>query len=90
MKLQEIVYKVSEELNLPPELVEKTYKAYWYSIRSMISELPLKDIKTEEEFNRLKPNFNIPSIGKLSITWERFKGLQKRFEYIKHLKEKQC
>jgi hypothetical protein len=88
MNLQEIIYKVSEELNLPEELVEKTYKGYWYSIRSMIIDLPLKDIKTEEEFNKLKPNFNIPSLGKLNITWERFQGLQKRFEYIKHIKEK--
>jgi hypothetical protein len=88
MNLQEIIYKVSEELNLPEELVEKTYRGYWYSIRSMIIDLPLKDIKTEEEFNKLKPNFNIPSLGKLNITWERFQGLQKRFEYIKHIKEK--
>lgn len=88
MNQQEIIYKVAQELNLPVEVVDKTYKAYWLSIRSMISDLPLKDIKTEEEFNKLKPNFNIPSLGKLSVTWERFQGLQKRFEYIKHLKEK--
>ena len=43
MSYSDIIEKVAEELNLPKELVDKTYKAYWTSIRSSISSLPLKD-----------------------------------------------
>jgi len=43
---------------------------------------------TEEEFLELKTNFNIPSLGKLSCTRDRYLGVKKRFEYIKNLREK--
>jgi hypothetical protein len=33
--------------------------------------MPLKDIETEEEFSKLRPNINIPSIGKFHLDWER-------------------
>ena len=42
MKYSDIICKVSEELNLPRELVENTYKAYWSFRRATIEELPLK------------------------------------------------
>lgn len=44
----DIIGKVAGELDLPKELVDKTYKAYWASIRSSISSLPLKDDLNEE------------------------------------------
>jgi len=33
MSYSDIVKKVSEELNLPIEIVDKTYKAYWFCIK---------------------------------------------------------
>lgn len=82
--------KVAEELNLPVEVVEKGYKAYWWYIKSTIEALPLKEYITEEEFNKLKTNFNIPSLGKLSCTLDRFKGMKKRYEYIKKIRNGEC
>ncbi len=87
MSYSKIVDKVAEELNLPKELVDKTYKAYWASIRSSISSLPLKDDIDEEEFSQLRTNFNIPSLGKLSCTYDRYKGIKKRLSLIKQIKE---
>ena len=86
MNYKDIVKKVSEELNLPEDIVDKTYKAYWLSIRAHIESLPLMDNISEEEFNSLRTNFNIPSIGKLCVTWDRYIGCKKRFKIIKKLK----
>lgn len=88
MTYSEIVNKVAGDTGLSSEVVDRTYKAYWMSIRSMISELPLKDDMNEEEFNRLRTNFNIPSLGKLACNYQRYTGVKKRFEHIKRLREK--
>ena len=87
MKYSDIICRVSEELNLPGELVENTYKAYWNFIRATIEELPLKTELTQLEYGNLRTNINIPSIGKLYVTWSRLVGCKKRFEIIKKLKK---
>lgn len=86
MNYSDIINKVAEELNLPKELVDKTYKAYWASIRSSISALPLKDDLNEEGFSQLRTNYNIPSLGKLSCTFDRYMGMKKRLSLIKKIK----
>lgn len=86
MTYSDIVDKVAQELNLPEELVDKAYKAYWTSIRSSISSLPLKENLTEEQFSQLKTNYNIPSLGKLSCTFARYTGMRKRLSLIKRIK----
>ena len=82
-----IIGKVSEELNLPEEVVDKTYRAYWLFIKSHIQSLPLKKNLNEEDFAKLRTNFNIPSLGKLCVTWDRLVGCKKRFKIIKKLRE---
>ena len=88
MNYLDIVGKVSEELGLPKEMVNKTYKAYWLFIKNHIQSLPLKENLNEEDFAKLRTNFNIPSPGKLCVTWDRLVGCKKRFEIIKKLREK--
>ena len=87
MNYPDIIGKVSEELNLPKEVVDKTYKAFWLFINQSIQSLPLKDDISEEEFAKLRTNFNIPSLGKLTCTFDRMMGVKKRFKYIKRLRE---
>lgn len=86
MTQSEIIEKVSEELQLPVSLVQKAYNAYWQFVRTSISELPLKEDLTEEQFNTLKVSFNIPSIGKLHCNYNRYLGMKKRFDCIKKIK----
>lgn len=86
MENKKIFESVAEKLNLPVDTVEKTYKAYWLFIRTKIQELPLSENITEEQFKKLKTNFNIPSLGKLNCTYERYMNIMKNFEYIKKLK----
>lgn len=88
MTYKEIIYKVSSNTGIPVEMVDKIYKSFWLYIRSSIQELPLKENLTENEFLSLKPNFNIPSLGKLTCTYERYKGVKGRFKYIKTLRKR--
>lgn len=87
MTYWEIVNKVSGDIGLSPDIVDKTYKAFWKYIRDTIQELPLKEDMSEEEFLMLRPNFNIPSLGKLTCTYKRYSGVREKFKHIKKLRE---
>ena len=80
MTYKEIILNVSAEAGLPSRLVDRTYKAYWKAIRQHIKSLPLKKDLTDEEFKQLQPNINLPSLGKLNVTLDRYHGMKKHFE----------
>ena len=82
-----IITKVAKKHNLPREVVDRTYHAYWKFVRNALSSLPLKEALTEEEFGQLRTSVNIPSLGKFSCDYEHYTRLRKRLEYIKKLKE---
>ena len=88
MDYNNAVSEISKELNLPSKVVDKVFKAYWRFIRETIQKLPLKDNLSEEQFQQLRTNFNIPSLGKLSCTYDRASKVKKRYKYIKDLREK--
>ena len=87
MNYPDIIGKVSQEMGIPPEVVSTAYKSYWKFIKQTIQSLPLKDDISEEEFAKLRTNFNIPSLGKLTCTFDRMMGVKKKFKYIKRLRE---
>ena len=88
MTLNEIIAKVSTELNLPEDLVRKTYSEYWDYIRNTIEDLPLKNNLTQTDFSELRTNINVPSLGKINCTYERYIGMKKRFNIIKKIRNK--
>lgn len=88
MTYKDIIKEVSKITGIPTEVVDKTYKAFWLYIRDSIQKLPLKEELTEDEFLTLRTNFNIPSLGKLTCTYDRYKGVISRFKYIKELRNK--
>lgn len=88
MNYPDIIGKVSQEMNIPLEVVDTAYKSYWKFIKQTIQSLPLKDDISEEEFAKLRTNFNIPSLGKLTCTFDRMMGVKKRFKYIRQIREK--
>lgn len=90
MNYPNIIGKVSKELDIPVEVVDAAYKSYWKFIKQTIQSLPLKDDIDEEEFAKLRTNFNIPSLGKLTCTFDRMMGVKKRLKYIKQIREKKC
>lgn len=87
MNYPDIIGKVSQEMNIPLEVVDAAYKSYWKFIKQTIQSLPLKDDISEEDFTKLRTNFNVPSLGKLTCTYDRMMGVKKRFKYIKRLRE---
>ena len=82
--MKNLYRQVAEEMNIPVEVVEYAYKPYWKFIRKTIQELPLKEDLSEEEFAKLKTNFNIVSLGKLSCTYDRYLKKKKQLEYAKN------
>jgi hypothetical protein len=80
MSYKDIITKVSKDTGLPLTLVDRTYKAFWKVIREHIKSLPLKKDLTDKEFMQLQPNINLPSLGKLYVTLERYHNMKKHFE----------
>ena len=87
MIYSEAIQHVSIELGLPPEVVKRAYESHWKFIRETIQALPLKEDLSEEEFSKLRTNFNIPSIGKLSCIYPRYKAIKDRYKHIKKLRD---
>ena len=83
---KEIILDVSRNLDISPDVIEKVYKAYWSFIKETIQALPLKDNLSEEEFLTLKTNFNVPSLGKLACTLDKYNRVKKRFKLIKNFR----
>lgn len=85
-RYDEIISEVASALGLPCRFVDRTYRAYWEAVREHIQSLPLKEDLTDEDFLKLRPNINIPSIGKLFVTLERYRRIKNQHYEI--LKEK--
>lgn len=81
MNYREALDQVANKLNIPVEVVKEAYESYWGYIRCTISELPLKEDLSEDEFNKLRVNFNVPSLGKLAVTWDRYRAIKDRYKY---------
>jgi hypothetical protein len=85
--MKETLNRLSRELNIPVEELIRIYKAYWRFIKSTIEVLPLKENLSKEAFDKLKTNFNISNLGKLSCTYPRYKiikDLNRRREDAKY------
>lgn len=87
MIYSEAIKQVPIELGLPPQVVKEAYESFWTFIRNNIKALPLKEDLSKEEFDKLRTNFNVPSLGKLSCTYDRFIGIKKRLKYLNKLKD---
>lgn len=88
MEYVDIVSKVASDLELPSSYVDKIYRAYWRAILEYVTSLPLKEDLTDDEFLKLRPNVNIPALGKLCVSLDRYRAIKKRNEYLNQLKLK--
>jgi len=86
MTYDEIISKVAESTGYSKKLVDRTYKAYWRAIRDYVTAMPFKQDLTDEEFLALRPNVNIPSIGKLYVSLNKYKRLKRQGEILKEKK----
>lgn len=79
MNYPEAIKCISNRLGISQEVVKSAYESYWKFIRTKITDLPLKEDLNEEQFNKLRTNFNVPSIGKLTCTYSRYKALKDKY-----------
>lgn len=83
MTYDEIIAQVAADNHLSKEEADSIYRSFWRAVREHISSLPLKDSLTDEEFLRLRPNVNIPSLGKFVITLDRYRTIKRIFNQRK-------
>jgi hypothetical protein len=83
VRYQELLEQVSNELKIPIEVVKEAYLSYWKFVKSKIAELPLDEELSEDQFKELRTNFNVPSIGKLTCTYDRFLRVKQKQQYKK-------
>lgn len=85
---KDIFDEVSKELGLSYKEVEEAYKSYYHFIVKTIKELDFngKNVMNKDEFNELQTSFNIPSIGKLYASYDKYAGLKRMNKYyIEHI-----
>jgi len=82
-----IVAEVAEKHGVEPRFVDRVYRAYWGFIRETLSSLPLKEDITKEQFEQLRVNINVPSLGKFYCDYDRLVTIKNRIKYLKSLKE---
>lgn len=88
MTYEEIVSRIADSVGLSERLVDKIYRAYWRAVKKHIELLPLKQDLTEEEVLNLKPNVNIPSIGKFYLTLGGYKRTRNTYNRIQEYRKK--
>lgn len=61
---------------------------YWKTIRKHITGLDLKRELGEEEFMKMRPSINLPSLGKLYCNYEYHGKVLKEVPYVRSKKSK--
>lgn len=66
-----MINKVADEMGLSRALATAVYINYWKYLKDTIGELPDMTNITEEEFDKLRVNFNIPELGKFTTNYKK-------------------
>ena len=78
-----IFKEVAVELGMSEDDVHTVYHSFWKTVKLKLGSLQLKGDMTQEEFDKLKTSFNIPKIGKLFCTYERYRRARTRHKYLR-------
>ena len=88
MTQESIIRKAAMDAGLTITETRRIYAAYWRVIREHVEKLPLKEDLTDDEFAALQPNVNIPSLGKLYVTPDRYRRVKNIYkEHLENNKQ---
>lgn len=87
MRIDGAIQEVATELGLPFEVCKRAYLSSWEFVKATAQALPLKEDLTDEQFLQLRPNFNLPSLGKLFVTKDNYRRKKNKFLHIKELQK---
>lgn len=76
IKFKYKIKEISRKYNIPESVAEDIFNSQFKFYRETVSNLPLKTIETEEEFNQLKTTFYFKYIGKFFTTWGKLKKMK--------------
>ena len=80
MTVEEAIKQVSAELGIDEYVVRRAYYSMFEFIKETATELPLKEeFLSKEEFSELKKVFYLPSLGKIDVPYQRYKGIWKGY-----------
>lgn len=71
--------KIAQQYNVSEQVVKDIYKCLFTFIHEKVRVLPLRNV-TDQTFEELKVNFNIPEIGKLGTDLKRIRAIDKIYE----------
>lgn len=88
-KIDALYHKVGLMNNLSKTEVKEIVESVYEMAAKRINELELKEIDTEEEFDKTKTNFIFKYLGKLHTNFKTIKGRKKQSDTFKQInKEK--
>lgn len=79
-KTTKIFEQVAQEYNYSPQEIKTLWVEYWKFIKNHLQSLPLKNNLSEEDFNNLRVNINIPSLGHFTCSYDRIQNIKKKNE----------
>jgi len=83
--VKEIYKKVAQKLNLSEKDVKDAYVSFWGIIKEKIESLPFDEDLSEEDFDKLVTSFNIPSLGKLFCTYDKYIKHKNHLKYLSNI-----
>ncbi len=88
-KIDKLYHRIGLKYNLNKEQIKKIVESPYKFAKEKTDELNLKDIQSEEEFDKLKTNFIFKYLGKLHTSYQSIEGRRKQSETFKQInKEK--
>jgi phage/plasmid-associated DNA primase len=66
------IKELSDKYGIDEEEIEKIIESQYRFIKNTIEKIDFKNDLSEEEFNKIKKNFNIPCIGKIYTNYYQY------------------
>lgn len=79
--LNSVIEQAARELSIEPQLAELIYRSYWKFIKDTIQSIPIEEM-SENDFENVATNFNIPYIGKLYTGYEKTQKYKRKINYL--------